>query len=369
LATVRVAAALAGLALAAMGCRDRTPIRIGFVAGLTGRNYDLGVSERNGASLAVADLNRTGGIGGRPVTLLIRDDEQKPEVARRVVEELIAEQVLAIIGHATSSMAEATLPIANRERVLMVSPTVSASAFRGRDDWLVLLYPSTGESAAALADYLQRSGGAKRIVAFYDVSNRAYSESWHDQFKLALQAHGGQVVRSVPFESSRVPSFDRLVADALDPGVDGVVTVANALDSASICQQVRKRSQTIRLYGTDWGFTHDVLTHGGKAMEGAIFTQKVDVNDASPAFARFRREYEERYQRPVDFAAIMAYEATMVIGQGLRRDTTREGLRRAILEIGSFRGLQGDFRIDRFGDVQRHHFVMGVRDGKMVAIE
>jgi branched-chain amino acid transport system substrate-binding protein len=148
-----------------------------------------------------------------------------------------------------------------------------------------------------------------------------------------------------------------------------VLVIASALDSASICQQVRKRSASIQLYGTGWGFTQAVLTHGGKAVEGALFTQSLDVTDSSPRYARFRQAYQERYQRPVDFAAIMAYEATMVLAEGLRRDQSREGVRRAILEIGTFHGLQGDFQVGRYGDVQRRHHIMSVRGGRMVALE
>lgn len=65
-------------------CTDPTPLKIGFIAGLTGRFADLGTSGRNGAMLAVELQNAQGGIRGRPVTLLIRDDEHDPLHARQV---------------------------------------------------------------------------------------------------------------------------------------------------------------------------------------------------------------------------------------------------------------------------------------------
>ena len=63
--------------------------------------------------LAVELRNQTGGVAGRKVDLLIKDDEQNPEVAQRVVRELIDQGAVAIVGPMTSAMALAVVPIAN----------------------------------------------------------------------------------------------------------------------------------------------------------------------------------------------------------------------------------------------------------------
>lgn len=136
---VRVGSArgfLAGLVLLCAACGQREPIRLGFVSGLTGRHSDLGISSRNGATLAVDELNAAGGVRGRSLQLIIRDDGQDADRARRAVRELVGEGVVAMVGHATSSMAAATLPIVNDAQVLMVSPTVTSPDFTGKDDWI-----------------------------------------------------------------------------------------------------------------------------------------------------------------------------------------------------------------------------------------
>ena len=78
---------LATLMLAA--CSPPAPIALGFVGGTSGRAADLGVAGRDAVQLAVDLRNRSGGVAGRQVKLLIRDDEQQPDVAQRVVRELI----------------------------------------------------------------------------------------------------------------------------------------------------------------------------------------------------------------------------------------------------------------------------------------
>jgi branched-chain amino acid transport system substrate-binding protein len=359
---MRLALALA--ALAAASCSKPAPIKVGMVTGLSGRHYDLGLSSRNGVELALKQVNAAGGVNGRPIELLVRDDGQDPAMARRAVEELIQAGVVAIIGHATSSMAEVTLPIVNREHVLMVSPTVSSSAFLEKDDWFVMMHPSTTESGKVLADYVSSHHLAKKITVVFDLSNRAYTQAWHEAFQAAFDGLGG-AVRPLPFTAGQVPSWGALAERALSGGADGVAIVANALDTAAFCQQVRLRSN-VPIFGAEWGFTNDALVNGGRAVEGAIFVIKVDLSDPSPRFAAFKQAYLERFGRPVDFASVMAFDALHLLAEALRRDATREGVRKAVLALGSFDGVQGPVRIDAYGDGKRQHFVVSIREGRLV---
>ncbi|MFO7717430.1 MAG: ABC transporter substrate-binding protein, partial [Desulfohalobium sp.] len=101
---VWTALGLAGIVLlAGLGACGQDPIRIGFAVPLTGVYSDLGVHGRNGATLAVEEINDRGGIHGRSLRLLPRDDGNSAAQAKAVDRELIDQGVVAIIGHMTSS--------------------------------------------------------------------------------------------------------------------------------------------------------------------------------------------------------------------------------------------------------------------------
>lgn len=367
----RVLAMLLALALGA-GCRRAEPIRVGLVAGLSGRHYDLGVACRNGAQLAVEDVNAAGGVGGRPLELLVRDDAQDVETARRAVRALIDAGVVAIVGHCTSSMAQATLPIVNEARVLMISPTVSSGALLGLDDWLVLADASGTTTAEGLAGYFARTRAGPVVNVVLDASNRAYTEPWRRTFTATLEAREGRVARVVEFTSGQVGSYAALAGEALDGAPDAVLIVANAFDTALLAQQLRKRTPGaggVQLLGTGWSFTDDLVRHGGSAVERALFVHKVNPDDTRPPATRFRSIYSERFGTAPFFAAIEAYDAVQVLAAGLARDPTREGVRREILSIGTFRGLTEEFTIDRFGDAHRRNHISTVRDGRFLLVE
>ncbi len=357
--------ALLVLAPLAAACQ-REPIKLGGAFNLSGRHYDLGVSGRNGAILAVEELNAAGGVGGRRLELLVRDDRQEAEAARRAVQDLVDQGVVAIVGHMTSAMTEATLAQADRARVLMVSPTSSASQFGGRDDWLVLLYLSTRASTAALVERMAEVEKVRRLAIVQDLSNRAFTQAWVDDVTAELVRRGGEVA-VVPFTSGEARPLRQVAALALAGRPDGVLLLANSLDTASLCQQLRKLDARIPVFGSDWGFTQDAVAQGGSAVEGAVFTNKIDMDDPSPAFQRFRDAYQARFARPADFAAALSYEAVQLVAAGLRRDATREGLRAAVLGLGTFQGLQGELRVDANGDVARRQLIMTVRGGRIVA--
>lgn len=154
---------VAVLALLLAGCAPPPePISIGFIGGSSGRVADLGIAGRDGVQLAVDLRNQEGGVGGRMVRLLVRDDEQNPEAAARALRELIDQGVVAVVGPMTSAMAMATVPIANEAKLLMISPTVSTEDLSGRDDYFFRVGSSNHANAAEVARrHLQRKPGQR----------------------------------------------------------------------------------------------------------------------------------------------------------------------------------------------------------------
>jgi len=180
-----VVVALGGMAF--VGCVPSEPLTIGFVGSTSGRSADLGIAGRDAVQLAVEQRNQAGGVGGRQVRLLLRDDEQNPEVARRVLRELIDQGAVAIVGPMTSAMAMAVVPIANQARVLLVSPTVSTDELTALDDHFFRVNTSTVDNAGRVAQFLLDQQGTRRLVAIYDTGNRSFTESWLAGFQAAYQ--------------------------------------------------------------------------------------------------------------------------------------------------------------------------------------
>lgn len=358
------------LCAALLGCKPSEPISIGFVAGVSGRVADLGVSGRDAAQLAVEHRNQAGGISGRRVHLIIKNDEQLPDVARQVMRNLIHEGVSAVIGPMTSDMGIAVVPVANETGVLVVSPTVTTEALSGIDDQFFRVTSTTRSFASRNASYQIKAGRMRRVAAAYDLGNRSFTENWLENFRQAFAEGGGEILTTLGFEVSNDTTFLQIARDLLAVRPDGVLIVANSMDSALLCRQLRKLDEIIPITLADWGATERLLELGGKAVEGVTVVQTFDRNCIAPRYQEFRRIYLERFNREPGFSGVYTFDAANVVMDAMSRQKSGQSLKETVLAIRKFEGLQGPFSFDDFGDVRRPHASMSiVRDGQFVVVE
>jgi branched-chain amino acid transport system substrate-binding protein len=160
-----------------LGCEKKKPIKIGFVGGLTGPFDELGINGRNGVILAVEEANNAGGISGHPIKLICKDDQQNETRALNVDQELINEGVIAIIGHMTSTMSVKVLPLINKTKILMISPTTSKLSCQ--DDYFIRLLPYN-ETNRPLAQYAYHKLNLRKLTIVYDLSNIEFSQLIRD---------------------------------------------------------------------------------------------------------------------------------------------------------------------------------------------
>lgn len=346
------------------GCEDRGPIKLGFVAGLTGRTSDLGIAGRNGVLLAVEEINAQGGINGRQVELVIKDDRQDPEAAKKADQELIALKVSAIIGHMTSQMSIAGQPTINAAKTVMVSPTTSTDLLNDQDDNFFRIYPSSINAAAELAGHARRNLQLNKVLAVYDLGNRAHTESWYTNFTNSFKAQGGAVMEPVTFTSGANFSFYRLAEKIALQNADGVFIVANAIDTAMLCQQLSKLDFNKPIIATEWSGTEDLVYFGGSSVNGLTFFHTINRNDSSPKFLAFTEAFENRFGQKPGFASVHGYDATHLVLEALKINTDPAQLKETILQKKSFSGLQGPLRFTDTGDIQRELFLIMIEDGE-----
>jgi branched-chain amino acid transport system substrate-binding protein len=351
-------------------CQKKAPIRIGFLAGTSGKVADLGISGRDAAQMIVDICNREGGLKGRPVQLVVKDDQQDPEQARQAVKELIDAGVEALIGPMTSDMGLAVTPLLSEARLAAVSPTITTLKLSGLDDYFFRVAPTVRKTASQSADYHAQNTGIRRVAAIYDLNNRAYCENWLESFTANFTRQGGVIVKMVGFDTQSGATFLDLAKTLLDACPDGILIIANSMDAALICQQIRKIDKDLYITLADWGATERLLDLGGRAVEGVTVIQPFDRENKAPDFQAFRKAYRDRYHREPGFAGIGARDATHVVLTALKAKKKKEHLKDVILRLRKFDGLQGDLRFDDFGEIERSNATISViRNHRFVVLE
>ena len=356
------------LALALAGCAPEAPIRIGLLAGLSDRGSDFGESVRNGVILAIEQQNQAGGIHGRMIELIVRDDGQDAEQAVKAAQELIALKPELVIGPVTSSMATVVLPVLDAAGMLTISPTVASPAFYGKDDHFFRVNRTTHEAARHHAKVLF-DRQARRVALAFDASNAPYSDTWVSEFTRTFEQLGGKVSATSGFDSTASPSFGDVLKPLLARQPDALLFVASSLDTARLCQQARRLAPELPLSSTEWAASGELLTEmGGSAVDGLLIAHAYNRDDQGAPYLAFRSAFKARFQREFGSFSLLAYDTANVVIEAMIRRNDSESMKSALLKYGPYAGVQQSIRFDANGDAERQVFFTEIRGGRFIQI-
>lgn len=362
---LRVAASLPWL-VAAGGCHRGGPLQVGFIGGLSGRVADLGIGGRNGAQLAVDDVNARGGVDGRPLELLVRDDEQNEAVARMRFVELVDAGVRFVVGPMTSNIAVVLAGLALEKGLALISPTATTVELSGRDDAFFRVLPDARAGATQQAELLLRRG-RRRLVTVSDLRNRAFSRGWNDAAASHFTAGGGALAAAVDFEAAPGLRFAELAERIAAIDGDAVLIAASAADSALLAQQLRRLRPQALVMLSSWAGTEQLVQLGGRSLDGVLVAQYFDRASPSAAYVGFVDRYQRRFGEVPGYPSVNAYDAVGLGAQGVRRAAGGRVLD-GVRATREFDGLQRRIVLDGSGDCQAPIFHAEIRDGRYVAV-
>jgi branched-chain amino acid transport system substrate-binding protein len=345
------------------GCQPKKNLQLGFIGGLSDRNSDNGQSGLNGVILAVEQFNRTGGVDGRMVELIAKDDAQNKQTAANSTQEMVAAKVEAVIGPFTSGMAEVIVPITGAAGIFQISPTITSMSFYGKDDNLFRINRTTRDNAQDYAKVMLNLGQKHTSVA-YDTRNLNFTQSWLKEFRDAVTAAGSSLAAEVPYESSPDADFSKVVKSMLVGQPDSLFFISGALDVARLAQQARKQAPQLPIGASEWASTEQLLELGGDVVQGLLIVQNFNNRDESQRFKEFSDAYFKRFQRNPGYSSVSAYDAATVVLTGLQKQTKDESLKSAVMRSGPYQGLQQSITFDANGDTRRQVFFTQIRNGR-----
>jgi branched-chain amino acid transport system substrate-binding protein len=343
------------------GC-SKPPIILGFSAQITGLRSDIGVDGRNGAAFAVEEINSRGGIGGRELLLLSKDDGVSPDEAIITDKELVKEGAVAIIGHVTSTKTLAALPFLEEAGVPLVAPVASSPKLESASPILYRMNSSSSRSAMTMAAYAKTEMGCETIIPVLDKDNEIFVSAFSSNFGLEFVRKGGIFLEPIWFSSSLLENWDDVVDKVTSTNATGILILASASDTASFANSV---SGDYCFFSSGWANTSTLLRFGGKAVEGMIFadTFTEDLKD-NPNYSSFETRYLQRFGNRPSFASIQSYDAVLFITRGLMI-AEEEGidLKDALSTIRGFQGGYSEVELTETGEALRPVFISRISDG------
>lgn len=339
------------------------PVKIGLSINLSGRGGEAGEHIRDGAMLAVDEVNKSGGIHGRPLVLLVRDDENREEGVINADQSLIDEGVVAIIGHSYSSNTVQAYPLVTSQDTLLITAYTATNKLSGLDDLFLrtsvdcTLY---GKKMAQLLD----NKGVTRLSVLGDMTNASYVLDYVEQLKKNFAG----VVAEVSFQSRENADWQLLVNELLQPSPQAVLLLTEASMTGVAVQKMRNAGFTGSFIGTIWTQTPGLFSYGGEAAEGLSLVSFISPENNRPQYLLFAENIEKKFNRPATARSSRAYEMIMILSDALRRCEifTADELKKQLL-AKKYETLMGEVEFDRYGDVVRPVYEVVVHQGKFQA--
>lgn len=302
------------------GCGPSIPstVRIGVAQPLSGAQADRGQDLLNGVKLAVQEINASGlKVAGKPVTLEVVavDDKADPAAAQQVARQLVDQKVLAVVGHLSSDITEATLPIYKQGNVLQLFTSSAADLTRLSDGNGFRLVASDTLQAQAMASYVSSSLKAAKVAVIYE--DTAFGTPIQRDVAASLAKQGKTLAFSEKV-NNKTTDFAGFVARLKADKPDALIAVVREHQLLPLFEQMREaRLSSLPVVATSVAKTRKVVSAPADVETLFITSSALTPKEftAGPAFTtRFRAAFKGD---PM-WAAHYAYDAVFVLTHAMQ---------------------------------------------------
>ncbi len=208
--------------------------------------------------------------------------------------------------------------------------------------------------------------GHQKSAVVYDASNSAYTEPIFQLFKKTYENNGGQIAYVNAMSDADDKKFSTIAQDILAADVQALYMITSGIDAASLTQQIRKRASNIQFYGAYWVKTGKLIQQGGRSVEGIVIAAPLEQEIKSRAYTKFSNRHRQMFNSAPGFVGAYAYDATQVLLSGIRQSPklTPASIKKTILELKTFQGLEESFDLNEYGDVIRSMMLLTIDQGQ-----
>ena len=361
---------LAGL-MAMLTCfgRGAEPLKIGMVAPLTGPAAEVGRYQTQGAKLAAEEVNKAGGVLGRPIELVIEDSQSTNPGSVLAFSKLAGDKdIPAFIGPTFSTQIHATAPDIQRlGKPVMIGGTDPQLTHMG-NPWLFRFRPNDTYSARVIADYGVKTLDKKKWAIVH--STDAFGTSGMKNLVEDLKGMGVEPAL-VQGYTNNSQDFTPVVLAVKQSGADVMATYMTLPpDLAIFARQLRQLGVNIAWVGSPTTVATDSLKLAGPALYGTYAVADFAA-DSSPAAKEFATKYEATYKSAPDYHGAWTYDAVHVLALAIDNAKSLEPqkIRDAILSVKDYPGVEGTYNFDQNGDGLRGYNVVKNDNGKIAFIK
>jgi branched-chain amino acid transport system substrate-binding protein len=345
------------------------PIRIGLVAEISGPNAEAGSYTVNGAKMAVEEINKSGGVLGRPLELEIEDNQSTNPGSVLAVSKLTGKgEIAALLGPVRSTQLQAIAPTINKAGIPTMIGGSDYGLTHGNNKWYLRVRPHDGYSAKVIADYGVNSLNRKKWGVVF--STDSFGTGGKDRLVESLKALGVTPVLVQGF-TSNTQDFTPIVLALKQSGADAIATyITSSNDVGIFAKQLRQLGMSIPWLGSSSISTATAMSLGGDALYDTYSVADF-LPSSSPEAQAYSKKYQEKYRVEPDFFSSWSYDAVYLLSNAMKsaNSTKADAIRAAVLDVKGYKGVEGTYSFAPNGDGLHGYNVTKNEKGKTVFVK
>lgn len=353
-----------------LGCdkKEQEEIKIGAILCLTGPGAIYGEQDKMGMDLGVELINKSGGINGKTVNIIYEDSKTDPSEGVLAAQKLIkTNKVNIIIGALASSVSLAIAPIANKNKVIMISPGSSNPQLSNAGEYIFRIYPSDDYQGKVLANIAIDKMNCNKIAVLY--VNNDFGIGLKNKFIEVINKKGGDIIISEAYNPEDI-DVRAQITKIQNKKPEALLIASQGREYLNILRQLKELNVNSKLLAPDSFYNEDIIKQAREAAEGIICTvPSFNLESPDSITQNFVKEFKKKYnKKPSSFSAY-GFDAIMLVAEVLEDVpyNNTEKIKDKLYKI-KFNGAIGEIKFDKNGDVLKELDIYKVEKGNFIKI-
>ena len=368
-ATAILAVAIAGCGGNSSSTSNANEAKVALLTTTSGAAAAYGESIKNGAELAVAQVNAD--ANNVKINLLVEDTKGDKNEAINAMNKVISkDKVVAVIGPMLSGEMMAAGPIANKNKVVALGTSTTAEGITDIGEYIFRNAVPESLAVDAAIRQAHKVLGYKTAAIMYS-NNNDQMVSVNNTAKKALESEGVQIVATETF-ADKDTDFSAQLTKIQQAKPDIIIVASLYQEGALIMKKMRELGMNQPVVGSNGFNSPAFIKNAGAAADGAIVGTPWFPNKDDQKVRDFRKAYVEKYGHEPDQFAAQAYDAVFLYEAALKAagsTTDREKFRNALKGITDFVGVTGKFQFNEKRDPSMEVQVLQIKNGQFDALQ
>jgi branched-chain amino acid transport system substrate-binding protein len=354
------------------GAQAQNTIKIAGMYELSGAGATSGTMFKNGAVLAIKEINEAGGILGKKIEHTISDTQSNPGVAKGLATKAIDDGALVVFGPVFSGSILVSMAETRRAEIPNFTGGEAAAITKQGNPYIFRTSFTQDTAMPKVARYITNNLKAKNVAVIF--VNNDFGKGGRDAITKALEAGGAKVVADISTDQNQV-DFSAAVLRAKNTNADVLFCYTNEEESARLLRELKKQGYNKPIVGETVLTSQKVIELAGDAANGAVAHVGLTVDAPNPLMLKFKAKFYQETKTISDHNGIKGYTGIYVLKAAIEKagkadsKAIAQAMKGLSLTAAKHPGVLMDLSYDDKGDIDRESFIVEARDAKQIVKE